>query len=88
MILVNKTLMTTLKYPYPMVLLLFQCVCSLGLLSVANVAGLIPRFGFRLERQNILTWLPVNVFYLDADDGIFQSQISQRAYDNYLQKCE
>ena len=64
MVLVNKTLMTTYGYGYPMVLLFFQCCCSLMLLSCANVAGLIPRFDFKLSRDRVVTWIPVNIFFI------------------------
>lgn len=63
MILANKLILSTYAFDYPNVLLLLQCVMSLGMVALGSYLGLITQVD-RIEKDKLLQWLPVNVFFL------------------------
>ena len=63
MILANKLILTSYAFDFPNVLLLLQCAMSLSLVYCGNQMGLIQTID-RIEKDKLLAWLPVNVFFL------------------------
>ena len=64
MVLVNKLILTTYKYKYPMVLLFFQNFCSLLLLRLASALGFLPNFSPIMKKDKVMKWLPVSVLFV------------------------
>ena len=62
MVLANKLVLSTYNFEYPNVLLLLQCVTSLGCVQLARQLGLVEID--RIEKEKVVQWLPVNVFFL------------------------
>ncbi|KAH9253977.1 hypothetical protein BASA81_008101 [Batrachochytrium salamandrivorans] len=63
MILANKLILTTYQFDFPNVLLLLQCVMSLGLVFLGSQLGVLHVVD-KIEKDKLLQWLPVNVFFL------------------------
>lgn len=63
MILANKLILSTYQFDFPNVLLLLQCVMSLGLVFLGSQLGVLHVVD-KIEKDKLLQWLPVNVFFL------------------------
>jgi len=63
MVIFNKLLLSTYQFQFPMVLLLYQNCATVLSLWFARRTKLIDGFE-PLEREKVLSWIPVNVFFV------------------------